>query len=193
MSFTMTIISWTITIAIGFGWILALASPFFISTFCLAVAPPILTISAKQRISSQERVPFKALLIDDQPSSLIILEFILKRMKIDYKIVRSGMEAIREMKRDTYNLIVIDHEMPVMNGAETLVIADRYRKKKQRDCKLFSYREVPVIGFSTSKYSSWDLPELKRFALKALYQKDSNYSHLKKEFSKFLPPVAQVT
>ncbi len=193
MSILMAIISWVIVISVGLGWLIALISPFIVSMFSVVAAPPLLTfrlpIIRKAVIGSE----FKALLIDDQPSSLIVLEYIFKGVGIDYKVVKSGMEAIREMNRTVYNLVVIDYDMPVMSGAETLAIADRYLNKRKKESKLVEYNAVPVIGFATNQGVFANLPNMKRFCVQNTYKKDSNYAYLKREFGRYLPTLSSAS
>jgi PAS domain S-box-containing protein len=70
------------------------------------------------------------LLVDDQPENLLALEAILAGL--DQKLVRarSGVEALRSVLRQDFALILMDAEMPDMDGYETArLIRSRERSR----------------------------------------------------------------
>ncbi|MFB2838758.1 response regulator [Floridanema evergladense] len=62
--------------------------------------------------------PPKILLVDDQPTNLILLENLLQSEGYDTVSATSGMEALTMAKTSTPDLIVLDVMMPGMNGFE---------------------------------------------------------------------------
>ena len=65
--------------------------------------------------------PFKALVVDDEPDFLETLVNRLGKRSIDATGVRSGEEAIEEMKKKFFDVVVLDIKMPGgMDGIETL-------------------------------------------------------------------------
>lgn len=62
---------------------------------------------------------FKILIVDDDIDFLKALTYTLTVKNIDVKSVASGFEAIEVLKKDYFNLILLDLKMPGMNGAET--------------------------------------------------------------------------
>ena len=77
----------------------------------------------------------RILLVDDRPENLLALEAILA--SLDQVLVRagSGEEALRALLRDDFALILLDAQMPGMDGYET---AARI-KRRQRT------RDIPII------------------------------------------------
>lgn len=72
----------------------------------------------------------KVLIVDDRPENLLAVEAILD--PLGYELIRasSGPEALRALMRDDFAVILIDVQMPVMNGFETVeIIKSRERTK----------------------------------------------------------------
>ncbi len=79
----------------------------------------------------------KILVVDDDDMNLKMAEFILKKdMKdIEVLLADSGMKAIDAMQREKFDLVLLDFQMPMMNGLKTLEII-----RKREDMK-----DTPVI------------------------------------------------
>jgi PAS domain S-box-containing protein len=84
--------------------------------------------------------PINILLVDDHPQNLVALEAVLEEE--NYNLVRaySGEEALRFILKDEFALIVLDVEMPGMNGFETAKLIKLREKSKT----------IPII-FITAK------------------------------------------
>ena len=61
----------------------------------------------------------KVLIVDDIFTNRLLLAEVLRSMDIDFDQVENGREAIEAFKKVHYDLILMDIEMPVMNGLET--------------------------------------------------------------------------
>ena len=77
----------------------------------------------------------RILLVDDRPENLLALEAILS--SLDQTLVRagSGEEALRALLKDDYALILLDAQMPGMDGFET---ATRIKRRNRT-------KDVPII------------------------------------------------
>lgn len=62
----------------------------------------------------------KALVVDDNKTNLKVAVGLLKPTKMQVTTAASGDEAIALLKENEYDLIFMDHMMPVKNGIETL-------------------------------------------------------------------------
>ena len=62
----------------------------------------------------------KLLVIDDTDMNLFVVSGLLKETKIKVDTASSGEQGLAMLKLDTYDLIMIDHKMPVMDGIEVL-------------------------------------------------------------------------
>src|SRR6202022_1009592 len=75
------------------------------------------------------------LLVDDQPANLLALEAILEGLGQNLVQAHSGTDALRRLLQDDFALILMDVQMPDLDGLET---ADLVR---QRDRS----RHTPII------------------------------------------------
>ncbi len=61
----------------------------------------------------------KILLVDDIEENLISLEGNLRNLSIEFFSVQSGKDAIALVKQHDFALIILDVQMPEINGYET--------------------------------------------------------------------------
>ena len=61
----------------------------------------------------------KILAVDDTRTNLIVIKGLLKPYKMDVKTCISGEECLLMCEKEKYDLIFMDHMMPVMDGIET--------------------------------------------------------------------------
>jgi signal transduction histidine kinase len=64
----------------------------------------------------------KILIVDDAPYNLLALEVVLKDMGADLVRAYSGKEALRHLLKDEFAVILLDVQMPGMDGLETAVM-----------------------------------------------------------------------
>ncbi|MDB6077410.1 MAG: hypothetical protein JWO82_1157, partial [Akkermansiaceae bacterium] len=70
------------------------------------------------------------LLVDDRPDKLLALETVLERLNQNLVKVRSGDEALRQLLRQDFAVILLDVNMPGMDGFETAsMIRQRQRSE----------------------------------------------------------------
>ncbi|MCQ2104988.1 MAG: ATP-binding protein [Fibrobacter sp.] len=62
------------------------------------------------------------LVVDDVPMNLRVMRGLLKDTEIQIDEANNGMEALERIKRKHYDVIFLDHMMPVMDGIETLEV-----------------------------------------------------------------------
>jgi len=61
----------------------------------------------------------RILLVEDNPINQIVAKGFLKGFNIDLCISINGVEALRELEKSSFDLILMDCQMPVMDGYET--------------------------------------------------------------------------
>ncbi|OYU83574.1 MAG: hybrid sensor histidine kinase/response regulator [Flavobacterium sp. BFFFF2] len=61
----------------------------------------------------------KVLVVDDNPINQLVTKKILEKCHVQVVIVSDGWQALKEVKKDTFDLILMDINMPGMNGFET--------------------------------------------------------------------------
>lgn len=65
------------------------------------------------------------LIVDDESSSRDILAKTADSIGVKNKVVASGSEAISELKRKTYDVVLTDWSMPMMDGIDTIMAAKK--------------------------------------------------------------------
>lgn len=63
---------------------------------------------------------YNVLLVDDNLLNIKVAEKLLKNYKLNVTSVKSGMECLNITKRNSFDLILMDHMMPEMDGIQTL-------------------------------------------------------------------------
>lgn len=71
-----------------------------------------------------------ALLVDDNPMNLDVLAGMLRGTKMQLETAANGEEALQRMRQNEYDIIIMDHMMPVMDGVEAL-----HRMKEEGLCQ----------------------------------------------------------
>ncbi|MDD2759881.1 MAG: ATPase, T2SS/T4P/T4SS family [Methylomonas sp.] len=64
--------------------------------------------------------PYRLLFVDDEPNVLSALRRIFRRENYQIDTAMSGKEALQLLKETPYHLLISDHKMPQMNGADLL-------------------------------------------------------------------------
>jgi PAS domain S-box-containing protein len=104
----------------------------------------------------------KVLLVDDRPDKLLALSAILEDMGQEVVTARSGQEALRCLLKDDFAVILLDVNMPQMDGFETAaLIRERARSEKTPIIFLTAYSEAEVHaarGYSLGAVDYIQLP-----------------------------------
>ena len=85
------------------------------------------------------------LVVDDVHVNLVVVTSLLRNTKIRIDTATSGAEALRLVAENKYDVILLDHVMPEMDGVETL--------KKMKEMKDNKSADTPVISLSANDLS----------------------------------------
>ena len=66
-----------------------------------------------------QQIPLKVLIVEDVKLNQLLLKTLLDDFKFDYDIADNGEQAIQKIQNTTFDLILMDLQMPIMNGFET--------------------------------------------------------------------------
>jgi DNA-binding response OmpR family regulator len=97
-----------------------------------------------------EEAKKKILLVDDEPDITFIVEFVLSSAGFEITRLNDPREAVPELSKGGYSLLILDLMMPHMDGFDVL--------KKIREEK--SLKKLSVIILSSRQLSSDETAEL---------------------------------
>jgi CheY-like chemotaxis protein len=93
----------------------------------------------------REPIPFgKVLVVDDLGMNLYVIRGMLSPYGLQIDTAISGHEAIEKVKSNTYDLVFMDHMMPVMDGVEA---THEIRKLGPK------YEKLPIIALTANAVS----------------------------------------
>ena len=76
-------------------------------------------------VAVNEARPLKVLLADDHPTNRKVIELILSHLEVELTAVENGAEAVDAYDRGLFDIVLMDMQMPVMDGlAATRTIRD---------------------------------------------------------------------
>lgn len=84
----------------------------------------------------------KVLAVDDRKENLLALEAILQGLPIEVHAVTSGEDALKRLLTDNYAVILLDAQMPGMDGFET---AERIKSRERT-------RRIPILFLTAVDY-----------------------------------------
>lgn len=82
----------------------------------------------------------RIIIVDDIFTNRLLLSEILDDLGFQYFQAKNGREAVDELSKNDYNLVLMDIEMPVMNGVE----ATRYIRENFQEPK----KDIPIIALT---------------------------------------------
>ena len=83
----------------------------------------------------------KILLVEDYEGNIVVLSYILEEMEYSYDVARTGLEALSYWKENHYDLILMDIQMPEMDGF-TATAQIRYIEQEQ------NLEHTPIVGMT---------------------------------------------
>lgn len=95
------------------------------------------TTSKKERIFNEERV----LLVEDNPINVMVGKQLLEKSKLQVFAVNNGLKAVEKLKEENFDLILMDINMPVMDGYEAT-----------REIRKFN-TNIPILALSAEVFS----------------------------------------
>ncbi|MEM7368447.1 MAG: response regulator [Bacteroidota bacterium] len=100
------------------------------------------------QINSTQLAGLNVLLIEDHPLNQVVTQKLLSDWGIELDIANNGREGIERLEEKGYDLVLMDVQMPVMNGYE----ATRYIRKQMQPPK----SDIPIIALTANAFSGSD-------------------------------------
>lgn len=109
------------------------------SRFYFSVTLPV-AARAERLQPPPEGASYRVLVVEDNKVAREVVQHVLRRRPYDVRFAESGERAIEEISNTTFDLILMDLQMPGMDGIET---AQEIRKRQE-------YQEVPIVALTAN-------------------------------------------
>jgi CheY-like chemotaxis protein len=83
----------------------------------------------------------KILIAEDNDSNFILMTYILKKYYA-YERAKNGKEAVDQVEKNTYDMVLMDIKMPIMDGLEATKAIKEIRP------------EIPIIALTANAFDS---------------------------------------
>ena len=104
------------------------------------------SIIAQKKYHEKLRAPAaRVLIVDDMQVNLTVFKGLLKKTEIQIDAALSGKTAIEMVKKNSYDIVFLDHRMPKMDGIETLI--------NIRELKNNPNHSIPYIALTANAIS----------------------------------------
>ena len=88
----------------------------------------------------------RILAVDDNAKNLLIIKYLLKRTGIEIETAPGGKQAVQCCRVKTYDLILMDHMMPEIDGIEPFHLIRQDAKGKNRETKIIAVTANAIPG-----------------------------------------------
>lgn len=120
----------------------------------------------------------KVLVVEDNKANQMFMKILLKKMGLDFDIANDGVEAVEKYKQNRYDAILMDENMPNMNGIEATKKIREYEKEN-------NLPHTPIIALTANAIKG-DREKFLRAGMDEYLTKPINKKDLIKILSKFL-------
>lgn len=111
----------------------------------------------------------KILIAEDSSVILNLTKKILVQQNFEIETVKNGKDVLDKVTNDTYDLILMDINMPIMDGMET---TKRIRESKNKELS-----KIPIFAI-TGNASNYSIDEFKAIGINEYLQKPLDFDRL---------------
>lgn len=91
---------------------------------------------------NETNTSYKILIVEDDDISQFLISKMIKDLGCSCAIASNGVEALELLEKETFDLILMDIEMPVISGYETT--------RRIRSSNNSELSHIPIIGISAN-------------------------------------------
>ena len=126
---------------------------------------------------------YQVLVVEDNPINQVVVKAELEILGLHVTLANNGREAIEIYQRQTFNVVLMDCEMPVLDGFEATRLI---REQEQQQCK----PHIPVIALTANAISGSEQRCLQA-GMDAYLSKPFNSQQLKQAIAPWLKQAPQ--
>ena len=86
------------------------------------------------------------LVVDDNQMNLLVVKNLLKKTLVQITTCMSGTEALELMEQNKYDIVLLDHMMPGMDGIATLKRAKQMENNQSKDATIIALTANAISG-----------------------------------------------
>ena len=123
---------------------LGVGSSFYFTIDLFSEVDDNVDLNEDESVETQSTAPLNAhiLLVEDNKSNQLLMEILLEELGLEVSLANDGLEALTMFQENEYDLILMDENMPVMNGIEST--------KKIRAVEGNSTKSIAIIAVTAS-------------------------------------------
>jgi CheY-like chemotaxis protein len=178
-----TLISF-ITGVVMLPWILIILIPFGVILFDLIILTTL--VFKLFGYTTAKAKGLRILMVDDTPTTLVVLKKVLAEKNCQLTVVDSGKIAIEQLQKNDFDLLIMDNFMLDLNGTDTLRRADEIISQKRLQKKL---EKIPVIEYSSSNEDRINIVELNSFRMIGKLSKKMPSSNLRPSLTNMIDDI----
>jgi signal transduction histidine kinase/CheY-like chemotaxis protein len=95
----------------------------------------------------------RILIVDDIKTNLTVVEGLLIPYNVQVDSCLNGKEAIRLIQNHLYDLVLMDHMMPDMDGIETTAVIREWEESQRKNQLMISSKGIPIIALTANAVS----------------------------------------
>ena len=137
----------------------------------------------QENIEDEDEVLFSGnvLIVEDNKTNQMLIKLILMDYELDFEIANDGLEAVEMYKNAKYDLILMDENMPNLNGLGAMQQIREYEKENNLEA-------TPIIALTANALKS-DIDKFISAGMDGFVAKPIDNNLLQVELSRFLKRV----
>jgi len=102
------------------------------------VAPTLIDNGFKKKSHLANLIGVKILVVEDNKINILVIEKFLKKWKLDYDFAQNGQLAVEAAFKKEYDIILMDIQMPVMNGFDASLAIRASDNKHNKNVPIYA-------------------------------------------------------
>lgn len=137
----------------------------------------------KVTYSKSQKYQGHILVVEDNGANQELIKIMLEKFGLRYTVASNGVEALALREKQSFDLILMDEQMPIMNGNEATAAIIDYEKNNHLD-------HIPIVALTANVIKGSKEKALSN-GYDAFLGKPLIVSEINQVFSKFLKPAEQ--
>jgi len=137
----------------------------------------------ENNINTNEEILFNGniLVAEDNKTNQMLIKLILMDYELDFKIANDGVEAVKMFKKEKFDLVLMDENMPNLNGLEAMTQIKEYEVEN-------NLIKTPIVALTANALLS-DVEKFLSAGMDGFVAKPIDTKLLETELSKYLKRV----